>query len=86
VRALVPVAVVAILAVTFLIVWLTNRRRETRRSVIRRLNRELFVARSAITRIEGEVEAQWTADYADIPALRGLLREYRATTDQEIHS
>lgn len=83
-RALVPVAIVAILAFTFLIVWLTHRRRETRRATVRRLERDLYAARSVITRIEGEIEAQWAADYPDIPALRRLVGEYRTSIVKEI--
>lgn len=67
-RALAPVAIVAIIAVTtLLLVWMA-RRREARRETLARLSRELPPGISGY----------------DIPALRRLLREYRTATDKEI--
>lgn len=63
-RALVPVAIVAILAVTFLIVWLTWRRREIKRERLRGLERENRDLRALVARISGEADLQLAAGNA----------------------
>lgn len=60
-RALVPVAVTLILAVTFLIVWLTHRRSAIRRSQLAALRQENERLRGLVDFISAEASLQLAA-------------------------
>ena len=63
-RALAPVGVVAILAVTFLIVWLTQRRRAVKRAQLVALQQENERLRELVRDINAETSLQLAAGQA----------------------
>lgn len=75
-RALVPVAVVAILAVTFLIVWITHRRREVRRAEFSDLRDENRRLHQLVSDITTETQLQLDAGYASHGYTADLIHNF----------
>jgi hypothetical protein len=81
VRALVPVAVVAIIAVTVLLLVWTDRRRKVRTAILNdTLDRAAF-AEQAIAKIRQEIRLQEQASVADLEQLRYIIADY----DMSVH-
>jgi hypothetical protein len=76
-RALTPVAIVAILALTFLIAFLVSRRRINTREEIADLRAEVDRRNRLIDRIEDEVVLQLAAGNTSFEFTAGLLRDHR---------
>jgi heme/copper-type cytochrome/quinol oxidase subunit 2 len=76
VRALAPVAIVAILAVTFLIACLTHRRSENRRADFRALRDKNARLRALITAIDRETQAQLLAGNASHGYTADLINDF----------
>lgn len=76
-RALAVIAVVGIVAVTVLLLTWMNRRATERRNAVARASHDLHEARSAITRIEGELMLQIEAQHYDPNPLLDIVKTYR---------
>ena len=75
-RALVPVAIVAILAITFLIVWLTRRRREIRRSQLNALRQENERLHGLVREINAEAGVQLAAGHSSHGYTADLIADF----------
>lgn len=74
-RALVPVAVVAIIAVTVLVIWLTARRREVRRAELRGLKEQNRLLIALLGDVKAEALVQLDAGNASHSYTAELLRK-----------
>lgn len=79
-RALVPVAIVAIVAVTFLVAWLTVHRRKGRGEQLRALLTENGRQRQVIQRVEDETVLQLAAGNTSHQFTADLVREHLRPT------
>lgn len=84
-RVLVPVFIVAIIAVVVLILVLSDRRKTANREKFAQVNLDLQRARGTLVRISSEVELQRAAQYVDWTALERILREHNSYTYGEDH-
>lgn len=80
-RALVPVAIVAIIAFTVLVVVLTDRRRRTRRTELERLRGDLTEAKKTILALNRQTTRQEQTGVPDLWMLRQILDDYLAQSD-----
>lgn len=79
-RVLVPVFIIAIIAVTVLIIVLSSQRRARRERSFHEINLELQQVKGTINRISSEVSLQRQASYVDWSSIETIIRYHNQRT------